>query len=372
MLSKPSTMAGKSTKKGSGNKRPGPPSRAPAARAAAIPSQPAPAAATRTSNPTPPPSPASAPAATGSGSWWSRLSPRGKVAFAVGGVAVYAAGVYGFYQLLGPPTPSTRDVDPEHDTRHDACAIDQPDRRAVYDEIARDYDREISRDEWAMGMLLVRRWMVGKAQGDTLEIAAGTGRNLPYYRTPRVTHLTLSDTSSAMLAEAAHRISPSSSPTSTSLIHAKDALPISLIEADATRLPFASNTFDTVVSTMSLCSVHDPTLAVREAVRVTKPGGRVLLVEHGRGHYDWLNRALDRSAAKHAEKWGCYFHRPIGAIVEAAVVPVAREEVAEAVATEPVARIASVTRLHLGTTWLIEIEKMRASAAVTMDNEWVK
>ncbi|KAJ3371007.1 Methyltransferase-like protein 7B [Allomyces arbusculus] len=355
-------MAGKSTKKSSSsNKRPGPPPRAPPARAA-VPPQRAPPVA-KPNNPIPPASPASAP--SGSGSWWSRLSPRGKAAFAVGGVAVYAAGVYGFYQLLRPPTR-----DSEHDN-HDACAAsaaaavtDQPDRRAVYDEIALDYDREISRDEWAMGMLLVRRWMVGKAQGDTLEIAAGTGRNLPYYRTPRVTHLTLSDTSRAMLDQAANRISPTS-PSSTDLIRTKDALPISLIEADATHLPFASNTFDTVVSTMSLCSVHDPTLAVREAVRVTKPGGRVLLVEHGRGHYDWLNRALDRSAAKHAEKWGCYFHRPIGTIVEAALMPVAEEDgkvEGMAVATEPVAKIASVTRLHLGTTWLIEIEKTHAAS----------
>ncbi|KAJ3367127.1 Methyltransferase-like protein 7B [Allomyces javanicus] len=356
-------MAGKSAKKSSSNKRPGPPPRAPPARAT-VPPQPVPPAA-KPSNPVPPAS-ASAPSAAGSGSWWSRLSPRGKAAFAVGGLVVYGAGVYGFYQLLRPPTCD----DPEHGS-HDAChavaVTDQPDRRAVYDEIARDYDREISRDEWAMGMLLVRRWMVGKAQGNTLEIAAGTGRNLPYYRTPRVTHLTLSDTSSAMLAEAANRIAPNSNSTSTDLVRAKDALPISLIKADATRLPFESNQFDTVVSTMSLCSVHDPTLAVREAVRVTKPGGRVLLVEHGRGHYDWLNRALDRSAAKHAEKWGCYFHRPIGQIVEAAVAPVAREEKSDgqgmAVATEPVAKIASVTRLHLGTTWLIEIEKTRASEA---------
>ncbi|KNE56060.1 hypothetical protein AMAG_01903 [Allomyces macrogynus ATCC 38327] len=360
-------MAGKPTKKSSSNKRPGPPLRAPPTHAA-VPSQPAPTAA-KPSNPTLS-TPAGATPAAGSGSWWSRLSPRGKAAFAVGGIAVYAAGVYGFFQLQRPPTS-----DSEHD-RHDACAVagsDQPDRRAVYDEIARDYDREIARDEWAMGMLLVRRWMVGKAKGDTLEIAAGTGRNLAYYRFPRVSHLTLTDTSSAMLAEAAKHISPTSTP-STDLVGAKDALPISLIEADATRLPFASNNFDTVVSTMSLCSVHDPTLAVREAVRVTKPGGRVLLVEHGRGHYNWLNRALDRSAEKHAEKWGCYFHRPIGQIVDAALAPVAQVvesdgKVAEgmAVATEPLAKITSVTRLHLGTTWMIEIEKVRASAVETVD-----
>jgi SAM-dependent methyltransferase len=54
---------------------------------------------------------------------------------------------------------------------------------------------------------------------------------------------------------------------------------------------------------------------LKEASRVCRPGGRILLLEHGRGHYAWLNDRLDKSAERHHHKWGCWWNRDIKEIV---------------------------------------------------------
>jgi SAM-dependent methyltransferase len=80
----------------------------------------------------------------------------------------------------------------------------------------------------------------------------------------------------------------------------------------AEALPFANASFDTVVTTFTLCSVQDPHLALSEAKRVLRPNGRLLFVEHG--------RAPDPSAALWQKRiepvWkriagGCHLTRPV-------------------------------------------------------------
>ena len=56
--------------------------------------------------------------------------------------------------------------------------------------------------------------------------------------------------------------------------------PVELEEGDAQDLPFADETFDTVVCTYSLCNVPDEARTVSEMKRVLKPGGRLILVDH--------------------------------------------------------------------------------------------
>ncbi len=110
-----------------------------------------------------------------------------------------------------------------------------------------------------------RRWVCGRARGATLEIAIGTGANLPHY--PEEVDLTGIDWSPAMLLVARER---------GERIHRR----VTLHQADATALPFSSETFDTVVSTFALCCVPDERAALIEALRVLRPGGRLLLIDH--------------------------------------------------------------------------------------------
>jgi ubiquinone/menaquinone biosynthesis C-methylase UbiE len=61
---------------------------------------------------------------------------------------------------------------------------------------------------------------------------------------------------------------------------------------DAQQLAFAGQTFDAVVGTFVFCSVPDPVLGLREALRVAKPGGSLLLLEHMRAKQAVVGQAM--------------------------------------------------------------------------------
>jgi len=79
----------------------------------------------------------------------------------------------------------------------------------------------------------------------------------------------------------------------------------------AENLPFPDNSFDTVVDVFGLCSYIDPSIAMREMIRVCKPDGRILLIEHGKGRKGKINGYLDKWSTRHAMKWGCWWNRDI-------------------------------------------------------------
>ncbi|KAA8495146.1 Methyltransferase OMS1, mitochondrial [Porphyridium purpureum] len=85
---------------------------------------------------------------------------------------------------------------------------------------------------------------------------------------------------------------------------------------------FSPNSFDCVVDTFGLCSFDDPREALEQMCEVLKPGGSLLLLEHGRAsgaRHSWLARAvnfwLDRHADEHAARWGCQWNKHVRDIV---------------------------------------------------------
>ncbi|KAA0273625.1 MAG: class I SAM-dependent methyltransferase, partial [Acidobacteria bacterium] len=110
-------------------------------------------------------------------------------------------------------------------------------------------------------------WVCEQAQGDVLEIAAGTGRNLPFYG-PGV-RLTTIELSPEMLAIAHRRQRDLGRQAELKL-------------GDAQELEFADESFDTVVCTLGLCTIPDDHRAIGETFRVLRPGGTLLLMEHVR------------------------------------------------------------------------------------------
>lgn len=138
--------------------------------------------------------------------------------------------------------------------------------RRLYDKAANRYDRAIGLVE---KFLLAggRQWVCSQSRGDVLEIAVGTGRNLPYY--PSNVSLTGVDLSPDMLEIARHRAE-------------ELGRDVTLHVGDAQALKFPDNHFDTVVSTLSLCTIPDERKAVAEVKRVLRPGGRFLMLEHVR------------------------------------------------------------------------------------------
>jgi ubiquinone/menaquinone biosynthesis C-methylase UbiE len=156
-----------------------------------------------------------------------------------------------------------------------------------------------------------REWACGQAVGEVLEVAVGTGLNLPCY--PAEATLTGLDLSEGMLAIARDRAR-------------RLGRQVTLRQGSAHELPFAEATFDTVLCTFGLCAIPDPAAAVGEMVRVLRPGGRLILVDHVpsssrlvRG-LQWL---LELASVPLA---GEHFRRRPLQLVEALGLPVQRRE----------------------------------------------
>ena len=141
------------------------------------------------------------------------------------------------------------------------------------------YDR-ITASVEASGLRAHRERLLGSARGRVLEIGAGTGANLPFYR-EGVETLTVAEPEAPMSRRLARRIR-------------EQPRAVELVQAPAEELPFADAQFDTVVSTLVLCTVSDQARALRELRRVLKPGGRLLFIEHVRSEEPRLASWQDR------------------------------------------------------------------------------
>jgi SAM-dependent methyltransferase len=137
---------------------------------------------------------------------------------------------------------------------------------------------------WAgekLGMARRRRELLADARGTVLEIGAGTGHNLRHY--PR-------GLEELVLLEPGARIGGH-----IDLDRAPAGVPVRLEQAPAEYLPFEDDSFDTVVSTLVLCTVTDPQRAVAEVARVLRPGGQLLFLEHVRAEAGWRQTLQRRS-----------------------------------------------------------------------------
>jgi ubiquinone/menaquinone biosynthesis C-methylase UbiE len=138
--------------------------------------------------------------------------------------------------------------------------------RDLYEKEAPRYDRSMTFFERLL-FKDARRWVCSRAGGDVLEIAIGTGLNLPHYLAG--IRLTAIELSPAMLDLARARA-------------AELGRDVELRVGDATALDFPDASFDTVVCTFALCTIPDEAAAVAEARRVLRPGGHFVFAEHVR------------------------------------------------------------------------------------------
>jgi ubiquinone/menaquinone biosynthesis C-methylase UbiE len=129
------------------------------------------------------------------------------------------------------------------------------------------------------GLAARRRALIRQAAGRVLEIGAGTGLNTRHY--PDGVELVLSEPDEVMADRLRVRV-------------ATLGRPVTVVLAGAEALPFADGEFDTVVSTLVLCTVPDMDTALREIHRVLKPGGRLLFMEHVRSESPRWARWQDR------------------------------------------------------------------------------
>jgi ubiquinone/menaquinone biosynthesis C-methylase UbiE len=154
-------------------------------------------------------------------------------------------------------------------------------------------------------LLPYRKRALSAAAGRVLEIGVGSGLNLRFYPTQvrEIVGLEPAPRLAAMARRAAMGV----------------PIPTTFIEAPAESIPLEDRSFDTVVTTWTLCTIPDVATALREMHRVLKPDGQLLFVEHGQSPEAPIRKWQDRlTPVWKCIGGGCHLNRPIRALVERA------------------------------------------------------
>lgn len=157
----------------------------------------------------------------------------------------------------------------------------------------------------------IRSRVCGGLAGEVVELGFGAGLNVGHYG-PAVTQVTAVEPS-----DVAWRLSSGR----------REASPVPVVRAglDGQHLPFEDASFDSALSTWTLCTIPDPVAALREVARVLRPGGRLFFVEHGASPdakvLRWQRRIDPIQRRLFA---GCHVSRPIADLLEQAGLPAAQ------------------------------------------------
>ncbi|MEA2001191.1 MAG: class I SAM-dependent methyltransferase [Actinomycetota bacterium] len=152
------------------------------------------------------------------------------------------------------------------------------------------------------GLRHQRERLCSSARGQVLEVAVGTGLNIPYYRD--ATSVVGIDLDRAMLRRAVRRTW-------------ETRIPVELVTADARALPFPSGSFDTVVVALSLCTISDPAGTLEELRRVSIPGAHLHFLEHVRSAKPLYAKVQDRIApAWESIAGGCRANQDTAEIIQ--------------------------------------------------------
>ncbi len=160
--------------------------------------------------------------------------------------------------------------------------------------------------DWSLSdpnLAIHRQEILADVTGKVLELGFGTGLNLPYYP-QNIDTVVAVDVSPNVYKLARKRIQSSNITIDNRVLNGEN-------------LPMEDHTFDSVVSTFTLCSIPNVGQAIAEVHRVLKPGGKFFFVEHGLSHEPtiqiWQNRL---TPIQKAIAGGCHLNRNIKQIVE--------------------------------------------------------
>jgi ubiquinone/menaquinone biosynthesis C-methylase UbiE len=158
---------------------------------------------------------------------------------------------------------------------------------------------------WGMSQKMIapyRKEILSHARGKVLELGFGTGLNLPYYP-PDIRELHAVEVNAGMRPLARKNLD-------------RSPIQVTFHLLDAAQLPFAGESFDTVVSTWTLCSIPHIHQALAQVYRVLKADGQFLFVEHGLspepGVQKWQHRL---TPVQKVIAGGCHLNRNIEALI---------------------------------------------------------
>ncbi|MDP2947925.1 MAG: class I SAM-dependent methyltransferase [Chloroflexota bacterium] len=166
---------------------------------------------------------------------------------------------------------------------------------AIYDRMMAPEERGILRE--------IRTHVVGGARGRILEVGVGTGANFPYYKKTNASAVVATEPDPFMLERARRRLQ-------------ELALSVDLHQSPAEELPFEDSSFDTVITTLVLCTVEDLQRSLHEIRRVLTPSGQFRFYEHVRFVHPLA--AFMQDVVTPAWRWfgaGCHPNRDIAAAI---------------------------------------------------------
>jgi ubiquinone/menaquinone biosynthesis C-methylase UbiE len=149
----------------------------------------------------------------------------------------------------------------------------------------------------------LRAQLVPLAEGSVFELGVGGGLNQQFYDATRVTRFAGIDPGAKLLdyARAAAR---------------EKGWTADIREGRGEAIPFPDASFDTVVTTYTLCSVDDQARVLAELRRILRPGGRILFLEHGSAPDEGPARWQRRIEPVWKRAMGnCHLTRPVGQAV---------------------------------------------------------
>ena len=165
------------------------------------------------------------------------------------------------------------------------------------------FPRMLDRGLNTPGINARRARLLANAQGRVLEIGFGTGATLDYYDFALVDSLTVVEPSTGMNKLAAKRIAASGGR-------------VDIVPGAGEHLPFAEASFDTVATSLTLCSVTDVPAVLAEIRRVLRPGGLFLFLEHVASDDPARRRWQSRlTPVQKVIGVGCHLDRPTASLV---------------------------------------------------------
>ncbi|GJJ78045.1 methyltransferase OMS1, mitochondrial [Entomortierella parvispora] len=282
----------------------------------------------------------------------------------IGGLITYATGVS--FALTFLPQKS---IEQESDSSHGRFPTEST-RQSTFDNLAPGYDSEVRIHEYLLGIQRRRKRLLKNAKGRVLEIASGTGRNIDFYPKGCCSEIVFSDFSEGMMevlkdkvakselgkrfdyqmrrqqqleleriaystkmASAAAGTSATTTPGTNAVNQGQEAESNAVVETrigfktmNAAAIPYPDQSFDTIVDTFGLCSFEEPVKVLQEMKRVLKPGGQLLLLEHGNSNWKAMQDMQASKLDRHVHKYGCYWNREIEDLVVEAGLKIKEKE----------------------------------------------
>ncbi len=243
---------------------------------------------------------------------------------------------------------------------------------------SRNFDEEVDLSEKWLLLRAKRKRLVNEAYGNVLEVSCGTGRNMDLYdlrpydekedsrsgrsRKRIITSLTFNDQSEVMIDHAERKFERMEGRRKK---YERFTGPVRFIVGDAGIrgvIDRPEGGYDTVVQTMGVCSVSDAASFLRKLGELCRQpgesskhalpaeddgkGGKILLLEHGRGSFGLINHFLDDGAKLHAAHYGCWWNKDVADVIEKSGLVIER-----------------MRRYNFGTTWEIVLRPTPRSRA---------